>query len=71
MDEEKTHLWNKKMNELTVGDNAKMLGAVVGVTTGTIVALAVVGTVWEKSSSKFKQMKLDHEAKKKTKREEK
>jgi hypothetical protein len=64
MDEEKTHLWNKKMDELTVGDAMKLNGAVLAITVGGLFAFAGAVTVWEKSTSKFKQMKLDREAKK-------
>jgi hypothetical protein len=64
MDEEKTHLWNKKMDELTVGDAMKLNGAVLAITVGGIFIIAGVAAGAEKFHDKFQQMKLNREAKK-------
>lgn len=62
--EEKKHLWNKKADELTVGDALKLNAAVLGICLGGCVAVAGAAVVWEKASFKLRQMKLDRRAKK-------
>lgn len=62
--EEKKNLWNKKADELTVGDALKLNAAVLGITLGVIAGIGAGAVVWEKTSLKFRQMKLDRKAKK-------
>lgn len=62
--EEQKSLWNKKADEITVGDAMKLNAAVMGICLGSIVAVAGAAVVWDKAALKFRQIKLDRKAKK-------
>lgn len=57
--EEKTRLWNKRVNDLTMGDQVKIMGVSIAVCTAVTVAYGVGVTLWERHVEKKYQKRLE------------
>lgn len=61
--DEKTNLWDKKTDDLTVGDVVKLNVGALAVMVGGFVALGLVAHGAEKAASKFRTIRADRKMK--------